>query len=104
MGERVLGTGPGAYSATKRAAKIVTQDLFGERGSQGVTVKNVQPDPLDTDLNRATDEWATPKSRGEAATVLDRYRNVDEIAAMVGFVAGPECSYITGASLVVDGG
>ena len=36
-----------------------------------------------------------------AATALDRYGHVDEIAAMVAFVAGPESSYITGANLTV---
>jgi 3-oxoacyl-[acyl-carrier protein] reductase len=35
----------------------------------------------------------------KVATALDRYGLVDEIAAMVAFVAGPECSYITGANL-----
>ena len=38
------------------------------------------------------------------ATALDRFGHVDEIAAMVAFVAGPESSYITGANLTVDGG
>jgi NAD(P)-dependent dehydrogenase (short-subunit alcohol dehydrogenase family) len=37
-------------------------------------------------------------------TALNRYGHVDDIAAMVAFVAGPEASYITGASLTVDGG
>jgi 3-oxoacyl-[acyl-carrier protein] reductase len=40
----------------------------------------------------------------KAATALNRYGHVDEIAAMVAFVAGPESSYITGANLTVDGG
>jgi len=40
----------------------------------------------------------------KAATALDRYGHVDEVAALVAFVAGPESSYITGASLTVDGG
>jgi len=40
----------------------------------------------------------------KAATALDRYGHVDEITAMVAFVAAPESSYITGANLTVDGG
>jgi 3-oxoacyl-[acyl-carrier protein] reductase len=75
--------------------------LSRELGKRGITVNNVQPGPIDTDLNPAADDWAAPQ---KAATALDRYGTVDEIAAMVAFVAGPEASYITGASLTVDGG
>jgi 3-oxoacyl-[acyl-carrier protein] reductase len=40
----------------------------------------------------------------KAATALNRYGSVDEVTALVAFVAGPESSYITGANLTVDGG
>jgi 3-oxoacyl-[acyl-carrier protein] reductase len=101
VGERVQVPGLVAYSATKGAVKIFTQALSRELGSRGITVNNVQPGPIDTDLNPASGDWAVPQ---KAATALDRYGNVDEIAAMVAFVAGPESSYITGSSLTVDGG
>src|SRR5437879_4262119 len=60
-----------------------------------------QPGPIDTELNPATSERAVPQ---KAATALDRFGHVDEVAAVVAFVAGPESSYITGANLTVDGG
>src|SRR5579872_2830572 len=101
VGERVQVPGLVAYSATKGAVKIFTQALSRELGSRGITVNNVQPGPIDTDLNPASGDWAVPQ---KAATALDRYGNVDEIAAMVAFVAGPESSYITGSNLTVDGG
>ena len=101
VGERVHGARAGAYSATKGAVKMFTQALSRELGSRGITVNNVQPGPIDTDLNPASGDWAVPQ---KAATALDRYGRVDEIAAMVAFVAGPESSYITGANLTVDGG
>ena len=101
LGERVLVPGLVPYSATKGAVKIFTQALSRELGSRGITVNNVQPGPIDTDLNPATSEWAVPQ---KAVTALDRFGRVDEIAAMVAFVAGPESSYITGANLTVDGG
>ena len=101
VGERVLVPGLVAYSATKGAVKIFTQALSRELGSRGITVNNVQPGPIDTDLNPASGDWAVPQ---KAATALDRYGHVEEIAAMVAFVAGPESSYITGANLTVDGG
>jgi 3-oxoacyl-[acyl-carrier protein] reductase len=101
VGERVQVPGLVPYSATKGAVKIFTQALSREVGSRGITVNNVQPGPIDTDLNPATGDWAVPQ---KAVTALNRYGSVDEIAAMVAFVAGPESSYITGANLTVDGG
>jgi 3-oxoacyl-[acyl-carrier protein] reductase len=101
VGERVQTPGLVPYSATKGAVKIFTQALSREVGSRGITVNNVQPGPIDTDLNPANGDWAVPQ---KAATALNRYGHVDEIAAMVAFVAGPESSYITGANLTVDGG
>ena len=101
VGERVMVPGLVPYSATKGAVKIFTQALSREVGGRGITVNNVQPGPIDTELNPAAGDWAVPQ---KAATALDRYGHVDEIAAMVAFVAGPESSYITGANLTVDGG
>ena len=101
VGERVLTPGLVPYAATKGAVKIFTQGLAREVGSRGITVNNVQPGPIDTDLNPATAEWAVPQ---KAVTALNRYGHVDDIAAMVAFVAGPEASYVTGANLTVDGG
>jgi 3-oxoacyl-[acyl-carrier protein] reductase len=101
LGERVMTPGLVPYSATKGAVKIFTQALSRELGSRGITVNNVQPGPIDTDLNPATSEWAVPQ---KAATALGRYGHVEEIAAMVAFIASPESSYITGANLTVDGG
>jgi len=101
VGERVLVPGLVAYAATKGAVKIFTQGLAREVGSRGITVNNVQPGPIDTDLNPATSDWAEPQ---KAVTALNRYGHVDEVAAMLAFVAGPEASYVTGANLTVDGG
>ncbi len=101
VGERVLVPGLVAYSATKGAVKMFSQGLSREVASRGITVNNVQPGPIDTDLNPAAGDWAVPQ---KAATALDRYGHVDEVAALVAFVAGPESSYITGANLTVDGG
>src|SRR6202050_528887 len=61
VGERVLTPGLVSYSATKGAVKIFTQGLSREVGSRGITVNNVQPGPIDTDLNPAAGEWAVPQ-------------------------------------------
>ncbi len=101
VGERVMVPGLVPYSATKGAVKMFTQGLSREVGSRGITVNNIQPGPIDTDLNPAAGDWAEPQ---KANTALDRYGHVEEVAALVAFVAGPEASYITGANLTVDGG
>ena len=101
VGERAMTPGLVPYSATKGAVKMFTQGLSREVGSRGITVNNIQPGPIDTDLNPAAGDWAVPQ---KANTALDRYGSVDEVAALVAFVAGPEASYITGANLTVDGG
>jgi 3-oxoacyl-[acyl-carrier protein] reductase len=101
VGERAIAPGLVPYAATKAAIRMFTQALSREVGGRGITVNNVQPGPIDTDLNPASGDWAVPQ---KAATALDRYGRVEEIAAMVAFVAGPEASYVTGTNLTVDGG
>jgi 3-oxoacyl-[acyl-carrier protein] reductase len=83
VGERAVAPGLVPYGATKGAVKMFTQALSREVGSRGITVNNVQPGPIDTDLNPSSGDWAVPQ---KAATALDRYGHVDEIAALVAFV------------------
>src|ERR1700692_439030 len=101
VGERAVAPGLVPYAATKGAVKMFTQALSREVGSRGITVNNVQPGPIDTDLNPASGDWAVTQ---KAATALNRYGHADEVAALVAFVASSESSYITGANLTVDGG
>ena len=101
LGERVFMPGMAPYAATKGAVKMFTQGLARELGARGITVNNVQPGPIDTDLNPASGEWA---GHQKAAVPLDRYGHVEEVAALVAFVAGPESSFINGANLTIDGG
>lgn len=101
VGERMMTPGLVAYAATKGAVRMFTQGLSREVGPRRITVNTIQPGPIDTDLNPAASEWATHQI---ANTALKRYGTVQDIAAMVAFVAGPEAEYITGASLTVDGG
>jgi 3-oxoacyl-[acyl-carrier protein] reductase len=101
VGERLMTPGLVPYSATKGAIKMFTQGLSREVGDRAITVNNVQPGPIDTDLNPAAGDWATPQ---KANTALNRYGSVEEVASLVAFIASPEASYITGANLTVDGG
>jgi len=101
VGERTMTPGLVPYAATKGAVKMFAQGLSREVGDRGITVNNIQPGPIDTDLNPAAGEWAVPQ---KANTALGRYGSVEDVAAAVAFLAGPQSSYITGASLTVDGG
>ncbi len=101
VGERNMTPGLAAYGATKGAVKMFTQGLAREVGDRDITVNNVQPGPIDTDLNPASGDWAAPQL---ANTALKRYGKVDEVAALVAFLASKDAAYITGANLTVDGG
>lgn len=101
VGERNMTPGLTAYAATKGAVRMFTQGLAREVGRRGITVNNVQPGPIDTDLNPAAGDWAAPQL---ANTALNRYGHVGEVASLVAFVASADAAYITGANLTVDGG
>jgi len=72
VGERLMTRGLVPYSATKGAVKMFTQGLSREVGTRGITVNNIQPGPIDTDLNPAAGDWAVPQkaSQRSAATGL----------------------------------
>src|SRR6201999_1031091 len=61
VGERMMTPGLVSYSATKGAIRMFTQGLSRELGKRAITVNNVQPGPIDTDLNPAAGEWAVPQ-------------------------------------------
>jgi 3-oxoacyl-[acyl-carrier protein] reductase len=89
------------YSATKGAVAAYTRGWARDLGPKGITVNNVQPGPIDTDMAPKEGEV---KNGLESRTVLGRYGKAEEVAAAVAFLASPAASYITGATLNVDGG
>jgi len=91
--------GAAAYGATKGALSSMTRAWAAEFSPRGVRVNAIAAGPVFT-------EGAVPE-RTEAlgtTTLLDRAANVDEIAEVVGFLASPRASYITGAIVAADGG
>lgn len=93
--------GGSVYALTKAAIAGFTRGLARDLGPRGITVNNIQPGPVDTDMNPADSPFADTL-RGMIA--LGRYGQTDEIAGMVSYLASPEAGFITGASLKIDGG
>jgi len=100
--ERVPFLGGSVYAMSKAALVGLVKGLSRELAPRGITVNNVAPGPVDTELNPDGSEFASMLK--EQVLALKRYASVDEIAAMVAYLAGPEAGYVTGASLAIDGG
>ncbi|MEH2348476.1 MAG: 3-oxoacyl-ACP reductase family protein [Nostoc sp.] len=93
--------GGSVYALTKGAIASFTRGLARDLGPRGITVNNIQPGPVDTDMNPAEGPFAeTMKSM----IALQRYGRSEEVADMVSYLASAEAGFITGASLKIDGG
>src|SRR5262245_34127071 len=99
--ERMPFVGGCVYPMSKAALVGLVKGLARDLGPRGITVNNIQPGPTDTDMNPAHGDFADTL-RGLMA--LPRYGTVEEIAAMVAYLAGPDAGFVTGASLTIDGG
>lgn len=99
--DRVPFAGGSVYAMTKAAVAGLTRGLARDLGSRKITVNNVQPGPIDTDMNPADSDWGRATVPNVA---LGRYGRTEEIASFVAYLASPEAGYITGAGLLIDGG
>jgi len=100
-GDRVPFAGVAAYALSKSAVQGLVRGLARDLGPRGITVNNVQPGPVDTDMNPADGPM---KEMMHSVMALKRHGRPSEIAALVAFLAGPEAGYITGAQHTIDGG
>ena len=99
--DRMPVAGGGVYTMTKSAIVGLTRGLARDLGPRGITINNVQPGPIGTDMNPATGQFADIM-RGFMA--IPQYGTGADVAAMVAYLAGPEAAFVTGASLTIDGG
>lgn len=99
--ERMPFAGGGVYAMSKSALQGLVQGLSRDLGPRGITINNVQPGPIATEMNPSEGEFAEMLKKHIAVA---RYGTAEEVAGMVAYLAGPESGYITGASLMIDGG
>ena len=99
--DRMPFAGGSVYSMGKAALVGLVKGLARDLGPRGITVNNVQPGLIDTDMNPSSGESADML---RSLMALLRYGTADEVAALVAHLAGPEAGFVTGASLTIDGG
>jgi 3-oxoacyl-[acyl-carrier protein] reductase len=99
--ERVPVPGLAVYAMTKGAVASLTRGLARELGPRGITVNNVQPGPIATDMNPDSGEFA---EAAKQLMAVGRYGHPSDIAGVVSYLAGRDTGYITGANWNVDGG
>jgi len=101
MAERVPFGGGSVYAMSKAALVGLVKGLARDLGPRGITINNIQPGPVETDMNPSKSDFAPTQLK---ALSIPRFANPDEIAAMVAYLSSPETAYVTGASLSIDGG
>lgn len=94
----------GAYNASKAALINLTRTLSRELGGKGIRVNAIAPGLVATDFARVLIETPSIHERIVGQTALNRHAEPDEIAGAAVFLASDASSYVTGSTLVVDGG
>jgi 3-oxoacyl-[acyl-carrier protein] reductase len=99
--QRMPFAGGAAYAMSKSALVGLVKGLARDLGPRGITVNNVAPGPVDTDMNPEAGDFATAL---HSLMAIPRHGKAEEIAGMVAYLAGPEAGFVTGADLLIDGG
>jgi NAD(P)-dependent dehydrogenase (short-subunit alcohol dehydrogenase family) len=93
-----------AYDAAKGAIESLTRHMALSLGGDGIRVNGVAPGPIASGDNPVIDAALEAESPFAQYTILRRFGRNEEIASVVAFLASSEASYITGQTIIVDGG
>lgn len=99
--QRMPFAGGAPYAMSKSALVGLVKGLARDLGPRGITVNNVSPGPVDTDMNPESGDFAGAL---HGLMAIPRHGKPEEIAGMVAYLAGPEAAFVTGADLLIDGG
>lgn len=102
ISERANFPGASLYTMSKAAVAGLTRGLAHELGQRGITINNVQPGPVDTEMN--PDNGSDFAEMAKKMMPIGRYGRSEEIANLVAFLASPASSLITGTGILADGG
>ncbi|HVI88197.1 MAG TPA: 3-oxoacyl-ACP reductase family protein [Dongiaceae bacterium] len=95
--------GHAVYAMTKGAIASLTRGLARDLGPRGITINNVQPGRVETDMIEAVRQ-APGGDKIHETIALKRFGTSEEVAGLVAYLAGPDASFVTGANLRIDGG
>lgn len=93
-----------SYCASKGGLRMLMRDLAVELGPLGITVNNVAPGAIATPINKSLLEDKTKLDALLKNIPLGRLGTVDEVAALVAYLASDDAAYVTGSTYVIDGG
>ena len=103
-------TGHGVLGAAKAAMESLVRSLALELGPRGITVNAVSPGLLDTDSSRLYFErglgvkWSEASARIAGVTPVRRLGTVDDVASLVAYLASGAAGFLTGQTILLDGG
>ena len=102
--ERIGAKGSTAYCASKAAVGAITRCLAAEWGRHGISVVNVAPGYIETDINKEYLSSAEGRAQVSGRSFLNRPGTVEEIAALVETLVSGRIPFLTGETIFVDGG